>query len=179
MIKLKVLFILLAVLILTGCSNTKIETTNTLTEVEQTQTQPTIVELETINGEYRAVWNENYEYDKPLKIENHSEWVDFFNEHPESGMEDNFKKEFTKEFFEDNVLYAYVKSEPSGSILLLTKSVQLQNDILTLYMERIVPEVGTEDMATRICIFGISREKIKNVRTVNVLISEGIQSSSK
>ena len=75
-------------------------------------------------------------------------------------------------------IYAYVKSEPSGSIMLFAKTVRLENNILTLYMERIVPEVCTDDMATRICLFGINREKIKDVRKVNVLIAEELQFSS-
>lgn len=165
---------------LTGCSIPNVDTVTSISEDEQNQSQPVVVELKTINGEYRAVWKENYEYDTPLKIENYSDWVTFFREHPESSATENvLNQNFTATFFKDNVLYAYVKSEPSGSIKLFAKTVRLENDILTLYMERIVPEVCTDDMATRICLFGINREKIKDVRTVDVLIAEGLQISSK
>ena len=174
------MIITFAILVLSGCTIPNVDTANSFLEDEQNQTQLAVVELETINGEYRAVWNENYEYDTPLKIDNFSDWVNFFKEHPESSPTENvLNRNYTATFFEDNVLYAYVKSEPSGSITLFAKTVRLENDKLTLYMERTVPEVCTDDMATRICLFGINREKIKDVRTVDVLIAEGLQFSSK
>ena len=37
-------------------------------------------------------------------------------------------------------------------------------------MERTVPEMGTTDMATRICLFGIDREDIEGIKTVEAVI---------
>lgn len=173
------IIVIFAVLALTGCSYTFVETDTSLSKEKLTQTQKPSVELEIITEEYRAVWEENYKYDVTQIIENYSEWVDFFKRHPESSISENvLNRDFTATFFEDNVLYAYVKSEPSGSNLLLAKAVELEGDELRLIMEHIVPEVGSDDNATRICLFGISRDSIKNVRTVNVSINESMQLSS-
>lgn len=37
-------------------------------------------------------------------------------------------------------------------------------------MERIVPEVDTDDMTTRVCFFGINRNDIKSIKTVEGII---------
>ena len=168
-----VIVVILAVLALTGCSYSFIETDTSLSKEKQTQTQKPAVELESLTEEYRAVWEEDYEYDVPQIIENYSDWVDFFKRHPESSPTENIlNRDFTATFFEDNVIYAYLESEPSGSILLLAKAAEIEGDKLNLIMERIIPEVGSDDMATRICLFGINRDEINNVRSINVTIDE-------
>jgi hypothetical protein len=167
------IIVILVVLALTGCSNTFIDTDTPLSKETFTQTQKTKVELEIITEEYRAVWEENYLYDEPQIIENYSDWVDFFELHPESSPTENvLKRDFTANFFNENILYAYLESEPSGSILLLAKAAEIEGDKLILIMERIIPEVGSDDMATRICLFGINRDEINNVKSINVTIDE-------
>ena len=110
-----VMIIIFAILVLTGCSFPNADTVTSLSEDKQNQSQPVVVELVTINGEYRTVWKENYEYDTPLKIESYSDWVRFFKEHPESSATENvINQDFTVTFFEDNLIYGSgVKSHPT------------------------------------------------------------------
>lgn len=50
------------------------------------------------------------------------------------------------------------------------KKAKIDGDILKLFMDRIVPDDGTTDMATRICLFGINREGIKDIKAVEGII---------
>lgn len=129
--------------------------------------------LEVIGAEYRAQWNKDYKYDTPILIDNLIEWEDFLDNHPEySRTEDALKQNYNEDFFKHSVIYAYIKSMGSGSIMLKVKGARLNGDKLKLLMECIVPEVGTCDMATRICLFGINRDEIKNANTVEAIIEK-------
>jgi len=127
-----------------------------------------------VKGEqYRAQYSDQYQYDTPILIDSLSAWEEFFSTHPEqSKNEDTLHKDYDKAFFNDSVIYAYIKSEGSGSIKLKVKGAELREDKLRLFIERINPGEGTDDMATRICLFGIEREKIKNLKTVEAIIEE-------
>lgn len=130
-------------------------------------------ELEVKGVEYRAQWNEQYKYDTPILIDSLSAWEEFFKTHPKQSIsEDILQKSYDETFFEDSAIYAYIESEGSGSIKLKVKGAELSGDKLRLFMERLNPEVGTCDMATRICLFELKREKIKNVKTVEAIIEE-------
>lgn len=73
-------------------------------------------------------------------------------------------------FFKDNVIYAYVKNEGSGSTRLKVKGAEFNGDKLRLFMERIYSGEGTYDMATRICLFEIKRDNIKNTKAIEAII---------
>lgn len=130
-------------------------------------------ELDLISGEYRAVWEENYAYETPTRIDSLSDWEAFLERHPaQSANEDVLEQEYGEEFFEKHIIYVYIKSEASGSNRLTVKGARRNGDELELIMERFVPEEGTDDLATRICVFGIKREDIKNISVVTSSIVE-------
>lgn len=129
--------------------------------------------LEIIMTEYRAQYIDGYSYGSPILIDSVEKWQVFLDEYPgQSTTEDALQRDFDKEFFQDCVLYAYVSSEASGSNRFSAVKAELIGDTLKLYMMRTIPETGTDDMAARVCIFGVKRENIKNVRTVEVIIEE-------
>jgi hypothetical protein len=129
--------------------------------------------LEITGAEYRVQWEEEYKYNTPILIENISDWKKFLKDHPEqSANEDNLKQKFDEAFFKDSVVYAYVKSEGSGSNKLNVDRAELQGDKLKLFMKRTAPQIGTADMAARVCLFGIKRDKIKGVKTVEGIVQE-------
>ncbi len=129
--------------------------------------------LKIVSGEYRAVWNESYQYGKPLLIDTFSDWEVFLMDHPgQSQTEDPLMQDYDESFFRNSLIYAYIESEPSGSITLLTGNAVRDGSILKLYMQRIVPQVGTDDMAARVCLFGITRDDAARVKKVEAVISE-------
>jgi hypothetical protein len=129
--------------------------------------------LEIIKAEYRAQYIDEYSYGTPILIDSIEKWQAFLDEHPEqSTNEDVLQRDFDKEFFKDRVVYVYVSSEASGSNQLAADKAEITGDTLKLYMTRTIPETGTDDMAARVCIFGLKRENIKNVKTVEVMIEE-------
>lgn len=131
------------------------------------------IELDVMMAEYRALWKENYKYDTPILIDNMSDWKIFLSEHGQQSItEDVLDKDFNDDFFKHSVLYAYIESETSGSIELHAKGARLNEDKLILSMERKAPLNGTMDMAARICLFGVRRDMIKNVKSVEAFIKQ-------
>jgi hypothetical protein len=129
--------------------------------------------LEITKAEYRAQYGDAYNYGTPILIESIEKWQAFLDEHPEqSTTEDVLQRDFDQEFFQDRVLYVYISSENSGSNLLTAEKAEITGDTLKLYLTRTIPETGTDDLAARICIFGVKRANSKNVKTVDVIISE-------
>ena len=127
--------------------------------------------LKVEKGDYRAVWGDHYQYGIPILIETFAQWQRFLEDHPaQSDTEDVLKREYKEDFFGDHVLYVFIKEESSGSNTLTVKGAKMENDTLELIMERVVPAEGTDDLATRICIFGIKKEDVENVKTVNEVI---------
>jgi uncharacterized protein YcfL len=134
-------------------------------------TENTPVELDLVSGEYRAIWKESYNYNTPILINDSNNLKEFLNTHPaQSASEDILQQNYNDEFFKQSVIYAYVKSEGSGSVKLTVNRAELNGDILKLLMDRAVPKVGTTDMATRVCLFGVIRNDIKNVKTIEGII---------
>ncbi len=138
-----------------------------------TDTEQPSINLELVSGDYRAIWEEDYKYDTPILIDNLYDWKEFLNNHPaQSTNEDVLQQDYDDAFFEDSVIYAYLKSEGSGSNKLTVSGAKLNGDKLELFMERIVPEEGTDDMATRICLFGVKKDNLKNIKEVEGIILE-------
>ncbi|NLL00625.1 MAG: hypothetical protein GX271_08195 [Clostridiales bacterium] len=146
--------------------------TNNRLNVENLSVEQSPIELDLVSGEYRAIWKENYKYETPTLINGLDDLEVFLSNHPaQSSSEDILLRNYNDEFFSQNVIYVYVKSEVSGSIELNVKRAELDEDILKLFMERTVPKNGmTDDMATRVCLFGINRNDIKNIKTVEGII---------
>lgn len=145
--------------------------TNNGLNVKNLPVEQSPIELGLVSGEYRAIWKENYKYDTPILINDLDDLEEFLSNHPQqSASEDMLQQYYDDEFFSQNVIYVYVKSEISGSIKLNVKSAELNGDILKLFMEHKVPEGMDDDMATRVCLFGINRNDIKNVKTMEGII---------
>ncbi|HHV09107.1 MAG TPA: hypothetical protein GXX75_02360 [Clostridiales bacterium] len=129
------------------------------------------VKLDLVSAEYRAMWKERYNYDTPMLIDNLADLTDFLKNHPvQLSSVDALQQNYNDEFFTHSVVYAYVESEGSGSIKLMAKSAELNRDKLKLYMERIVPQAGTADMAALVCLFGISRDDNKSAKSVEGIV---------
>lgn len=125
------------------------------------------------SANYRAQWDESYEYDIPIEINDYASFENFLNNHPQQDMEiEDLIKKFNEDFFNENLLYAYIKSEPSGSNKLEADKAIIENGTLILKMSRYVPEVGTADMAARVCIFAIERDTLNQVSTVIANIAD-------
>lgn len=152
------------------------EATNNGPNIEHIPVEQFPIELDLVSGEYRAIWKESYKYDTPILINDLNALEEFLSNHPaQLSNKDILQQNYNDEFFKQRVIYAYVKSEGSGSIKLTVKKAEIDGDILKLFMERIVPKEGTTDMATRICLFGINRDDIKNVKIVEGVILESFQ----
>ena len=131
------------------------------------------IKLDDINSEYRAEWKESYKYNSPILIDSYIDLMEFLKKHPsQSTSEDIILEKYDKDFFKQGIIYAYVKSEGSGSVSLSAKKAELTRDKLRLYMERIDPGEGTTDMATRVCLFGIKRNDVKNIKSVEGIIMD-------
>ena len=129
------------------------------------------VKLDIVRGEYRAISRESYKYNTPILIDNITDWAKFLKNYPSQSInEEILQQNFNEEFFRQSVVYAYAKSEGSGSVRLTAKEAKLTGDKLKLFMERTVPEGGTGDMATRICLFGVKSDDVKNVKSVEGII---------
>ncbi|MBU5428444.1 hypothetical protein KQI41_18805, partial [Tissierella pigra] len=147
------------------------EVTNNGLNIENVPTEQFPIELDLVSGEYRAIWKEGYKYDTPILLNNLNDLEEFLSNHPaQSADQDILQQNYDDDFFKESVVYGYVKSEGSGSVKLIVNRAELKEDILKLFMERTVPEEGTDDMATRICLFGINRGDIKNVNAVEGII---------
>lgn len=177
------LIIMLTLLSITGCKsifhvdlenhidqNNNEETNNEL-NIENIPIEQLPIELDIVKGEYRAIWKENYKYNTPILIYDLKDFKRFLSDHPaQSANDDILQKTYNDEFFNQNVIYAFVKSEGSGSVGLTVNKAEIDEDTLKLFMDRIVPGDGTDDMASRICLFGINREDIKDIKEVEGII---------
>lgn len=158
--------LLMALLVCTGCASQRIPSTDGPAE-----TGP--ADLNIVAGEYRAQYSHDYQFSVPLLMDDFSGWEVFLMNHPgDSSKEDALVQAYDESFFDHSVVYAYIESEPSGSISLKVKKVVLEGSVLKLYMERTIPQMGTDDIAVRICLFGISREDLKGVKSVDAVINE-------
>ncbi|MDP3386198.1 MAG: hypothetical protein Q8S24_03100 [Eubacteriales bacterium] len=129
-------------------------------------------ELEILKTEYRAQFNEMYILGEPQLIDSYEKWQLFLESHPEqSNNEDNFGWDLEELFFEESVIYAYISNESSGSNRFEAEKAEVSDNILRLYMTRTVPETGTDDLATRICFFGIKNADIQNIKSVEAIIN--------
>lgn len=131
------------------------------------------VKVDVISSVFRIVWKDNYQYDTLILIDTMLDFREFLkNYQAESAEEDILQKDYNDEFFKENIIYTYVKSENSGSIKLKVKGATRSQDNLKLFIERTDAEEGTADMAAWICLFGINRDDINNIKTVESIICE-------
>ncbi len=157
----------------TGCvaKDPKVETPQTSAprQTQPIQTEPGRIENE--GTQYRAADSDAYTYDTPILLDSFAVFEAFVENHPQqSENEDTLAHSFNEAFFDEHVLYAYVKSEGSGSIKLEVNETQVEGTVLSLFMKRTVPDIGTDDMATRICLFVIEKGILESVVTVEAVI---------
>ena len=129
-------------------------------------------EIEIVTADYRAEYNDMYIVSEPLLIDSLEQWQLFLESHPEwSNNEDNLEWELDDLFFEDRIIYAYVSNESSGSNTFKAEKAEVSDNVLKLFMTRTIPETHTDDLAIRICLFGIRRIDIQNTRPVEAIIN--------
>ena len=128
-------------------------------------------EIEILSANYRAQYNDIYIVSEPLLIDSFEQWVEFLENHPEqSPNEDNLEWRLEELFFDEHFIYAYISHESSGSNRFEAEKAEVEENILKLYMTRTIPETHTDDLAIRICLFGIRRADIPNTRTIEAII---------
>lgn len=159
---------ILLLTVLSGCA-----TPAKKTEAPRSQTTPSPNNRVHFKGsEYRAQWQGDYNYSTPILIDSYEKWQAFLNSHPgEFTSPDTATGYYSQDFFQDSVVYAYIKSEPSGANQLKIQNVTIENDTLKLFMENIIPQIGTMDMAARVCFFGISRDIMNKFSEVEAVVT--------
>jgi len=126
-------------------------------------------ELREMSFAYMAGWNRTYEYDTPMLIDSLSKFKEFVNNHnPYQLDKKTLYGKYDETFFEQNVIYAYIKSEESISSKLRVDSIEVEDEILKLYMTH--TQGGSDLMGSSVCLFGINRSKIQNVKSVQGII---------
>ncbi len=136
--------------------------------VEQ-ETDGTLLELKT--AEYITQYNINYQYDTPILIESYAQWQEFVVSHPNFYNGDALQH-YDENYFEDSIIYAYVKKEPNYGVSLKVYKSIITDDILELFMVRNVPKVVAPLEETLICLFGLNRNDIQNIESVRAIILE-------
>ena len=127
--------------------------------------------LDILYGQYRTGSKDRTKFYKAILINNQDEYNAFIQDFNIGIlMEGSLEQNLNSNFFDEYVIYAYVTSESSGSIKVTVNGVEIDGNILKLKIDRTIPEVGTCDMAYRACLFGIKRDDIKEVKSVEVLI---------
>ena len=107
--RLTVLFLII-LLVCTGCASQRIPST-----AGPVETGPAALNI--VSGEYRAQYSHDYQFSVPLLIDDFSGWEVFLMNHPgDSNKDDTLVQAYDESFFEHSVVYAYIESEPSGSI---------------------------------------------------------------
>lgn len=81
---------------------------------------------------------------------------------------------YGENFFENNILVAYVQHEGSGSVSHSLKNVVMEEDTLFITINRHVPYIGTCDMASHLCLIAISKNSLPStfetvIRTEEVM----------
>jgi hypothetical protein len=67
---------------------------------------------------------------------------------------------YPNNFFDTNIIIAFVKHEGSGSIGHSLKSATVNSNTLTLTINREVPYIGTCDMASWLCLVSVSKSML-------------------
>jgi hypothetical protein len=131
------------------------------------------VELDFGAGTYRANWDENNLTDKSIKIDSTKLMNEFLEQHVPFTEEDKeVVKKYDGDFFKDKVVYAFVTNESSGSNLLEPANAIRDGEKLKLKVKRIIPQIGTMDMAARVALFELKRDDVENVSNVTVSVED-------
>jgi hypothetical protein len=126
------------------------------------------VELEFVSRVLNGGWvSGNPRYDTYTVINDLDELRDFM-----KGDISQLEDVYNDEFFEDSVIYCYIKPEGSGSITMTADKVEVEGNKLRLFMTRWERELLTCDMASQICFFGVKRAAVSDVKNVRVKISD-------
>ncbi|MDF2608232.1 MAG: hypothetical protein K0S34_2430 [Bacillales bacterium] len=131
------------------------------------------VELDFGAGAYRANWDENNLTDKAIKIDSSKLMNEFLEQHvPFSEEDKEVVNKYNEDFFKDNVIYAYVTNESSGSNQLESANAIRDGENLKLKVKRVIPQIGTMDMASRVALFELKRDDVENVTNVTVSVED-------
>lgn len=81
-------------------------------------------------------------------------------------------QQYPRDFFENNILIAYVQYEGSGSVTHSLKNVTLNNDQLFVTITRNIPSIGTCDIATHLCLISVSKKALPEDMSVVIQIED-------
>lgn len=81
-------------------------------------------------------------------------------------------KPYPTNFFDNNILIACLQHEGSGSIVHTLKSVRMNNNVLTITINREVPYIGTCDMASWLCLIAVSKNSLPPVFDVEITMEK-------
>lgn len=111
--------------------------------------------------------------DTIVLIESFSEFRTFLSEnHPGDEKYNSLLKLYSADFFKDNVLYAKEIMVASGSTQVSADKIQIEDSNLYLHVKLKTPEIGTSDIANWICLFGVNRQSVKDIKNVEVVIDK-------
>lgn len=81
-------------------------------------------------------------------------------------------KPYPTNFFDNNILIACLQHEGSGSIVHTLKSVRMNDNVLTITINREVPYIGTCDMASWLCLIAVSKNALPPVFDVEITMEK-------
>ncbi|HIV11276.1 MAG TPA: hypothetical protein IAD28_06270 [Candidatus Faeciplasma avium] len=83
----------------------------------------------------------------------------------------DYADDFDDAYFENGTLILITLSEPSGSISHVVDGVNKNPDgSYSVYIHRVVPEVGTDDIAIWQLFLGLESEKLGPLENVDIVI---------
>ena len=79
---------------------------------------------------------------------------------------------YPEDFFDNNIIIACLQHEGSGSIGHTLKSVHMNDNALTITINREVPYLGTCDMASWLCLIAVSKTALPPAFDVEITIEK-------
>lgn len=79
---------------------------------------------------------------------------------------------YPENFFENNLIVAFLQHEGSGSVSHSLDCVTFKDGVLTITINRHVPSIGTCDMASWLCVTAISKQALPDMFGVEIISQE-------
>lgn len=79
---------------------------------------------------------------------------------------------YHENFFDNNIIIACVQHEGSGSVGHSLKGVILNENLLTVTINREVPYIGTCDMASWLCLISVSKNMLPPAMEIDIVVEK-------
>lgn len=156
------IFCILLIMIVTGCSAPALDNSLGSSRVS-------------LNDQYRTYFEENSI--RTVLIDSFKEFEAFLQKHqPVAGdvKASSLLGLYNEEFFKHNVVYAQFLEIGSGSTKVTAEKTKVEDGILKLIVKTKTPNIATMDIVYWVCLFGLDREKAKDVQQVEVVVDNKI-----